>query len=368
MGIMKTPGVSPAGQGLWYIDAAMKIDGRVQRKRLTKFKGTKSQAIAKRHELMRDLRESVKSRRSLKSLEYSTFGDCLARYGESHPDQKDDYRFQKLCEELGPVPLEDLADRFARYIDLTRNSTTAMGRPPTPSTINKFITYAKAALNYCLMLDLIPKNPLARFPKLREANERSRTVDEKEFLRLFNCLPEFLRPMVAFAHQIPSRRGELAKLEKKDVDLVGRSILFRAENTKTNQARQVPIPSNLFDYFTKIPSECRWAFYKPQAQGTRTLYLPLSQFRSSWKWACKKAGISDFRFHDLRRVAAVNLARKGVHESVIRRLAGWKTDIFFRHYRPVDIEEMKASVADPLGRGQSSVNLSVNLCGGIKGV
>jgi integrase len=56
-------------------------------------------------------------------------------------------------------------------------------------------------------------------------------------------------------------------------------------------------------------------------------------------------GLPGLRFHDLRRSVARNLQRAGVPESVIMRLAGWKTRAMFTRYDIVD----EADIANGTG-------------------
>lgn len=338
MGIIK---ISP---GLWCIDAAVRINGKHKRKR-RKFRGTKTEANEKWGELKNEIRLSAPNKRSLKVLGIKIFGECLDRYIESNTGKWEAYRVKELKEGLGNVPFGELAEKFDRYVQITKNRPTKRGTPPRPATINKLITLAKAATRYCYRLGLIKQDPLRAIQKLNEMNIRDRVISPTEFQRLHNLLPDDLKPLVQFAYSIPTRKGELTKIRKEDVDIINKRILLRAENTKTKRARTLPIPESMIDYFNRLPPDCEWAFYRKKKIGGGFLHLQIGRFEKSWKTACKESGIgAGFRFHDLRRVAASNLARKGVSESVIKYLGGWRTDIFFIRYRQIEVEELIRAV------------------------
>jgi integrase len=52
-----------------------------------------------------------------------------------------------------------------------------------------------------------------------------------------------------------------------------------------------------------------------------------------WKRATKKAGIEDFRPHDMRHTWASMLAQQGVPDGVIQKLGAWETPRMVDRYR-----------------------------------
>jgi integrase len=73
-----------------------------------------------------------------------------------------------------------------------------------------------------------------------------------------------------------------------------------------------------------------------------------STLRVGFEIACKRAGIEDFTFHDLRHCFTTNMRRAGVHDLVIMAITGHKTISMFRRYNSVSREELKAA-ADRIG-------------------
>lgn len=66
---------------------------------------------------------------------------------------------------------------------------------------------------------------------------------------------------------------------------------------------------------------------------------PLKDIRGGFNKAVERAGIEDFRFHDLRHTFNTNMRKAGVPQSVIMKLTGHKTNAMFHRYDTVDQDD-----------------------------
>jgi len=65
---------------------------------------------------------------------------------------------------------------------------------------------------------------------------------------------------------------------------------------------------------------------------TVSLTAPCAVDQSAWNAACRRAGIEDFRFHDLRHTWASWLIQSGVPLSVLQEMGGWESIEMVRRY------------------------------------
>jgi integrase len=156
---------------------------------------------------------------------------------------------------------------------------------------------------------------------------------------------------VEFLYLSGWRKGEAVKLEWRDVDLSGRVVRLRIENSKNKEARILPLTGRLFEIIEQRKNErrldCPYVFH---LKGKR-----IKEFRKTWRAACVAAGVGRLEeipdtkkkkyvgtiIHDLRRCAARNLSRAGVREEVAMEITGHKTRSMYRRYRIVDERDLR---------------------------
>jgi len=310
---------------LWRLDVRVWKSGKQYRQRQT-LQGGKKAAEALYAELLKELREQAKN--GPRSLTVTTFKDIIEYYLERNPVDKDSsFYFDRLKNDLGGIRIDDIRERFDRYLLLLRR-TKAKNTDHflSNSTINRFIAWSKAAVNCAVRAGLIEKNPLQHFQKLpSRARDRMLSDDEKKkLLEAVQREAPQIYPIVLFSLLVPCRRGELTTLKRTDYNMVTNTIHIPAERTKMKRACIKPVPDCLVDYMRSVPVESEYLFYRRDWRGR---YLPIGDFRGAWKKCLESAGILNYRFHDQRRVAYTDLLLAGNAPHIVMQVSGHATDM-----------------------------------------
>jgi len=160
----------------------------------------------------------------------------------------------------------------------------------------------------------IPDNSVGR--KLKEPENRTRWITYSEASQLIQSAKEarnapHLADFIILALHTGCRSGEMLGLQWSDIDLNNRLIYLKAEKTKSGKGRSIPLNDHAFQSLVmrkKFSSdncpESPWVFCNKN--GTK-----ISSVKKSFKTACVKANIEDFRIHDMRHTCAAWLISSG---------------------------------------------------------
>jgi integrase len=200
---------------------------------------------------------------------------------------------------------------------------------------------------------------------LVENNQRLRFLSVEECQELINACDEHLRPIVTIVLNTGMRKGEILLLKWDNVDLKHGFILL--EVTKNGERREIPINETVREALLSLRRrlDVPYVFYDA------TTGKPYKDIKKSFKSACRRAAIKDFRFHDLRHSFSSHLVMSGVDLTTVKELLGHKDikmTLRYAHLAPshkvkaVDILDNtlknKASIAhEPMSTIQKLYNL-----------
>jgi integrase len=179
------------------------------------------------------------------------------------------------------------------------------------------------------------------FPMTPETNVRTGFLSDEQYTSLLKELPSELKPLFAVGYATGIRLGELRPIGWDQTDLSEGFIVLHKGETKNGDGRMVPIlEGDMQDLLTEAKKErdanwpdSPWVFNRQGEQ--------IKDFRWAWEQACKRAGVPDVKFHDLRRTAVRNMRRDGVPQVVRMKISGHKTDSMERRYNIVDGDDIK---------------------------
>lgn len=186
---------------------------------------------------------------------------------------------------------------------------------------------------------LIQDNPASHVEKPDPKNERVRIASVEEWARLKATAAPHLLRFLTVAYAVGPRRGELLKLEWPDVDM--RRKEFTLRKTKNGETRMFPMTPEVYAAFADLWQERRLDTNKVFLYKER----PWKNPRTAFAAACRRAGITGFRLHDLRHTASTNLRRAGVDTTTAMRIIGHKSEQMHRRYNTIEPEDLHAAAA-----------------------
>ena len=210
-----------------------------------------------------------------------------------------------------------------------------------PATVNRIIAVLKHMFTKANQWEMVGDQTYkkVRQVKLLEANNRRlRFLSVEECQGLINACNLHLKPIVIMALNTGMRKGEILSLNWDNVDLRHGFILL--DVTKNGERREIPINGTLRATLEALPRRLDggYVFYDPK---TSERYQDVKR---SFTTACRKAGIRDFRFHDLRHTFASHLVMAGVDLTTVSRLLGHKSLAMTLRYSHLSPQHMTRAV------------------------
>lgn len=193
----------------------------------------------------------------------------------------------------------------------------------TPASVNRIIAAVKHSFTKAYEWELITEEIFKRVQRVKPLKgevQRLRFLSLDECQRLVNAAEPHLKPILIVALNTGMRKSEILNLTWSQIDL--KHSYIRLEKTKNGERRDIPMNDTLKTLFKDLFKNRRldtdYIFINPTT-GRR-----LTDIKRSFKTACKRAGITDFRFHDLRHTFASHLVMAGVDLKTVQELLGHK--------------------------------------------
>lgn len=170
---------------------------------------------------------------------------------------------------------------------------------------------------------------LERCPKFRmlpEPTRRVRWLRPEEADRLIKELPDHLAAMVIFSLHTGLRKANVIGLQWSQVDLVRRCAWVHADQAKARKPLFVPLTEAAVEVVRRqIGKHLEYVF--------TYLSKPVYQVNGkAWKGALARAGIKEFRWHDLRHTWATWHVMGGTPVNALQELGGWESAEMVRRY------------------------------------
>lgn len=194
------------------------------------------------------------------------------------------------------------------------------------ATINRYLAALSKLYNIAINNNLTKTNPCRDVGKLKENNEKIRYLTPDEEKRLFEELPERIKPIVITALQTGLRRSNILNLKWDSIDFDFRYIEILKQDNKGHKSIKIPLSDTLYEVLSKIKPTNEYVFVNPDTG------MPYNTIRKAFNNACKRAGIKDFRFHDLRHTVATRLVEKGVDIRTVQEIMAHSSIVTTQRY------------------------------------
>src|SRR5271154_5242262 len=242
---------------------------------------------------------------------------AVVRYFEEFADKKslsdDRDHLKKLDPDLRSLKLEAIDMAALQPFIRDRKSKDGVSN----ATGNRALEVVRRLLN----VERQDWRWLKGVPKIRmlkEPRRRVRFLRREEADRLIEALPTHMKRIVEFALATGCRAGEILGLEWSRVDLTRKVAWLDHGTTKSGDGRGIPLNADAVVALESTRGQHpRWCF---TFSGKR-----IQQSSTAWDKAKQRAGIEDFRFHDLRHTWASWHVQSGTSLAELMELGGWKS-------------------------------------------
>ena len=185
-------------------------------------------------------------------------------------------------------------------------------------------------------------NPVmkTRKPSVSNTARNRRLVDDEEQRLLAACeeYGGFIGPVVRLALETAMRRGEIASIRWRDVDLNNRIVhLYETKNGEDRDVPLSPIAVGIFKSLSKVRRIDGLVFGIRADAITKAFGRVCERTKNQ---SGEIEPIEDLRFHDLRHEATSRLFEKGLRTEVVKAITGHKTYQMLDRYTHLKAEDI----------------------------
>ena len=350
----------------WYIDYYIRVNGKRERRRESA--GSRRDVAENRLREYRELiRQGIDPQKSQgigdsdsvtteqkaprKDEEFLYFEDFVPIFLELHGKFQSSKMQESYRSSLGHLILvfgQYRLNRISKVIVQTY-MTDRKREGTSNATVNREVACLKSMLARAVDWEYLEKNPLHGLKLLKEAPVRERYLADDEAKRLIAVSPPYLCDIIIFALATGMRKSEIFNIRWEDVTLDKRfgygSITVIGKGGKR---RVIRMNRTVYELMLKKHREGKngYVFTSPKTGGQ------LVHVDRSFKTALKKAGITNFRFHDLRHTAASWMVQGGADIYAVQTILGHshiKTTQRYAHQSPEYLGNQISILDDFLG-------------------
>lgn len=266
-----------------------------------------------------------------------TWQEAVVRWLTENGHKKSLRTDKEICRYLN----QHLADKRLDEVNRTMIEVIKQHKQSTGAsngTVNRVLALIRSILNAAVKdwewLDNVPSIKL-----LPESAGVVRWLTQDEAGALIAELPLHLAAMARFSLATGLRESNVTGLKWSQVDLARRCAWIHASQAKGNKSISVPLNDDAMQVLREQVGKNDAVVFTYKGNGVGQANT------KAWRAALVRAGISDFRWHDLRHTWASWHVQNGTPLHVLKELGGWADLTMVLRYAHLSSENL-AQYAD----------------------
>jgi integrase len=226
------------------------------------------------------------------------------------------------------------AQEVAKYRDHRLKEVSAASLKRELVILRRVLTLASKDWGIAL-----PQNPVRMITLPKADKARTRRLEAGEEEKLLQITNQKLRRVIILALETAMRRGEILNIKKSHINY-SKSVLL-IPSTKNDQSRTIPLSSQALTalrgqlrasqrLFGGVISLVESTVFDYKPRGLSGEFLKL----------CRRKGIENLHFHDLRHEATSRLFEKGLNPVEVATITGHKDTRMLVRYTHLRAEDL----------------------------
>jgi len=247
---------------------------------------------------------------------------------KSHRD--DISRLRWVNERLSGKWLDEITDELIlELLESKRSESSSATANRHGAVINAILTLAKS------LKWIVDKPKVKRY---KEPENRIRWLTPGQFETLLDMLPLHQRACVMFALATGLRQSNVLQLQWADINMERKIAWVHPDKNKSGKALGIPLNETAMMILDYQKGEHPGAVFTHRRKPIRNANT------RAWRKALARAGIVNFRWHDLRHTWASWLVQNKVTLYQVQQLGGWKDIRMVQRYAHLSPENLTAAV------------------------
>lgn len=271
---------------------------------------------------------------------------CAHAVAHLKPDHFEEWRDRRLTETAQRGKADGRGQRrdvtFIPKLKKDGTPRANAAKPPAPAkapktiapgTVKRELTVLKRVIDHSRRRLGLATNPInaddVKRPVVNDERDVRLTHEQIDAL-LTACQKArnpLLAPVVEFAFELGARRSSILRLEWRDIDVPGRSVLLRAVKNSRSPEKLVDQRVGLTPRAVEILNAL------PRKDGdTRPFPMTADALKSAFDRARARADLDGFNFHDTRHERASNLIEAGWSDTEVMAQTGHRDPKSLKRY------------------------------------